>query len=638
MNKRSAAWRMWLCIAFAMLCSGVARAADPAVVLNLLDYIAVDYAGAVQDGKVADADEYKEMQEFAGQARALIAGLSEDPARPALQKAAVALATRVEGKAPAAEVAAQAQALRQEVARTYRVAVAPRQAPDLARGAQLYAQQCAACHGASGRGDGPAGQGLDPAPSNFHDLGRMSRRSIHGLYNTITLGVEGTAMAPFRQLSEEDRWALAFFVANFSVDDTLRARGEALWQAGSRRTDFSDLGRVTGSTAQEVRERGGEDAVAVLAYLRAHPQAVFAGKPAPIEFAHMALARSMEAYRAGARAEAVQLAIQAYLEGFELAEAALRNVDAELLAHTEREMMAYRGLVQAGAAADEVQQQGARVQALLTEAKERLAGTQMAPATTFLASLVILLREGAEAILVVAAILAFLAKSGRTDARRWVHAGWLGALALGALTWWVSHEVLEISGASREMTEGVTALVSAAMLLYVGYWLHSKSNSRAWQSFIGDQVGGALSRGTLSTLMLVSFLAVYREAFETVLFYQALSAQAGPQGQGALIAGAVAALGLLLGLAWVILRASVKLPLGRFFSASGLLLLALAVVFTGQGIAALQEAGTISAAPLGSLRLPALGIYPTLQTLVAQALITLAGVWVVFSSSRTAAT
>jgi high-affinity iron transporter len=184
------------------------------------------------------------------------------------------------------------------------------------------------------------------------------------------------------------------------------------------------------------------------------------------------------------------------------------------------------------------------------------------------------------------------------------------------------------------VTEGVTALVAAAMLLYVGYWLHSKSSSRAWQAFIGERMGSALGRGTVWTLALVSFLAVYREAFETVLFYQALATQAGEQGGAPLLAGVATGGALLVALAWVILRASVRLPLGLFFSASAVVLLALAVVFTGQGIAALQEAGAVASDPLGSLRLPLLGLYPTVQSLAAQAATLLACAWVLWRSVR----
>ena len=101
------------------------------------------------------------------------------------------------------------------------------------------------------------------------------------------------------------------------------------------------------------------------------------------------------------------------------------------------------------------------------------------------------------AALVVAAIVAFLIKANRRDALVWVHAGWITALALGAITWAVASYVITVSGAHREITEGVTGLIAAVMLVYVGYWLHSKSNARAWQSFIKDQVTSALGKRTL---------------------------------------------------------------------------------------------------------------------------------------------
>ncbi|MEX2164494.1 MAG: cytochrome c/FTR1 family iron permease [Sulfuricaulis sp.] len=608
-----------------------ARAAEPAqTALHLLDYVAVDYAEAVENGRVKNADEYREMREFAAQVQVLIQGLPENAARPKLLSEASALAGHVDAKASPAEVAAQATALRWALIHVYNLQIAPKAAPDLKAGASLYKEYCAACHGAEGHGDGPAGQGLDPAPSNFHDAERMASRSANGLYNTITLGVNGTGMAAYGHLSENVRWALAFYVANFVPNEAARERGAALWTAGKGRDNFPDLKNVATLSANEARERLGDDGVALQAYLRANPQAMVTAKPSPIEFAIATLDKSLEAYRASRRAEAAQLAIQAYLEGFELVESSLRNVDAELMTRTEREMMGYRALLQSGADIQQAEKQAAVVQGLLIEAREKLDNTQLSSATTFVSALVILLREGAEAILVVAAILAFLTRAGRTEARRWVHAGWIAALVLGFVTWVVSSYLVEISGAGREITEGVTALVAAAMLLYVGYWLHSKSHSQAWQKFIADKVSGALSRGTVWTLALISFLAVYREAFETVLFYQALAAQAGPEGHGALFGGLALASVLIIAVAWAILRASVKLPIGLFFSVSGIVLLVLAVVFTGQGIAALQEAGKIGADAVNFIAVPMLGIYPTLQTLGAQAaalILSVFGLW-----------
>jgi high-affinity iron transporter len=131
-------------------------------------------------------------------------------------------------------------------------------------------------------------------------------------------------------------------------------------------------------------------------------------------------------------------------------------------------------------------------------------------------------------------------------------------------------------------------------------------------------VGGALSSGTVWTLATISFLAVYREIFETVLFYQALAAQAGSDGHAALVAGVVAGFAALLAVTWAILRWSARLPLGLFFTGSAILLAFLAIVFTGQGIAALQEAAWVESDAMGSLRIPMLGIFPTLQSLGAQ--------------------
>lgn len=633
--------RLFLPLIAVLPCTSPARAQEAAqTVLHLLDYVAVDYAGAVENGRIRNPGEYAEMREFAGQAVALIGELPANAAHQKLLSDAGALAQRIDARAAASEVAARAIALRWSVIRAYDVPVTPKTAPDLRLGARLYDLQCAACHGAQGRGDGPAGKGLEPAPSDFHDAERMASRSIYGLYSTITFGVKGTGMAAYRQLDESERWALAFYVADLAATDKARARGAALWTADRGRGNFPDLRNVVTLSANEIRERFGDDGAAMQAYLRAHPEAVATAKPAPLRFAVATLDRSLETYRRGRRMEAAQLAIQAYLEGFELVESGLKNVDAALMTRTEHEMMAYRGLLQSGAPVEQAGKQAATVRALLVEAQEKLGGVRLSQTTTFASALVILLREGAEAILVVAAMLAFLARAGAASARRWVHAGWIAALALGAITWAVSSYLVGISGAGREITEGVTALIAAAMLLYVGYWLHSKAHSRAWQRLIGDKLSGALSSGALWTLALISFLAVYREAFETVLFYQALSAQAGPEGHGALLGGLAAASLLLAAVAWAILRASVKLPIGLFFSASGILLLVLAVVFTGQGIAALQEAGKIGADTVAFVSIPMLGVYPTLQTLVAQlavAGLSVLGLWWASRAGRSAA-
>jgi high-affinity iron transporter len=587
-------------------------------ILHVLDYVAVDYPEAVKDGRVADEAEFKEQIDFVAQAVAMLGDLPAHPQRAALVEKARRLLALVEGRRPAADVAHLAGEIRGEVITAYRVAVAPSRPPDLRAARELYAGRCATCHGSEGRGDGPAAGGLEPAPTDFHDRDRLDRRSAYALYSTITLGVSGTAMAAFGDLSDEQRWGLALHVAGLGDTPALRERGAALWSGGTGRAEVADLAALAIATAGEVRARHGEDAVAVLAYLRTRPEALATPAGDALARSRRLLGESLQAYRGGRVRQAQDLAVSSYLDGFELVEPSLDALDRALRVRVESEMIRFRTLLRDGAPVADVDAQAARVQALLADVQRVLAGTGLTAGPAFVSAFVILLREGLEAVLVVAAIVALLVRSGRRDGLPAVHGGWVAALALGAVTWVVASYVVTISGATRELTEGVTALAAAAILLYVGFWMHDKSHAQRWQAYVQRRLQGALGRRTAWGLAVVSFLAVYREVFETVLFYQALWLQTAPGAAHALVGGLAAGAVLLTVLSWLIVRGSLRLPLGVFFGATSVALAALAIVLAGKGIAALQEAAILAPYPVGAPRLPLLGVYPDLLGLLLQ--------------------
>ena len=603
---------------------------EPAqLILHLLDYVAVDYSEFVQEGTVLDQAEYDEQVEFSQQARVLLDQLPTHADKPDLLRQAEQLVTLIQDRRPGPEVSALAHQLRWSVIRAYNVAVAPQRPPDLRAAAGLYQAQCAACHGLQGQGDGPAGANLAPSPSNFHDRQRMEQRSIYGLYSTITLGVQGTAMASFRTLSEDERWGLAFSISTLASDAADLRRGAELWQSGVGQPWFADLASVATATAKEVKAAHGDDGGRVFAYLSSQPQVVVSSGESPLARSAQLLRESLAAYRRGQTQAAQELAVSAYLDGFELVEASLDAIDRRLRVAVEAEMMRYRAMLKSREPAIAIEAQGNRIQDLLVEAQRLLDRSHLPAGAAFLSAFVILLREGLEAVLVLAAILALLRKAGRRDALPYVHTGWIAALALGACTWLVASYVITISGSTREVTEGVTALVAAAVLLYVGFWMHSKAYADRWRTFLRGQLREALSARTMWALALVSCLAVYREAFETVLFYQALWTQAAPA-YAPVLGGLLTAAVALAVLGWLLLRGSVRLPLGLFFGATSVLLVLLAVVFVGKGIAALQEAGTLPVDPVNFPGIPALGVYPNLLGLVLQAVLVLviAGVFV----------
>lgn len=200
--------------------------------VQMLDYIGVDYPPTVSAGRVIDDIEYAEMVEFSHELKNLLAAMPEHPARGSFDVLAEQIKRDIQNRVPGAEVAAHTQEFKTKLIEAYSIVVGPAETPDMSSVRVLFEANCAACHGLTGYGDGPQAAGMEPAPSNFHDMERQYSRSVYDLYNTISLGVNGTSMTGYTQLSEEQRWALAFMVSGFSATEQQLDQGKYLWQQG----------------------------------------------------------------------------------------------------------------------------------------------------------------------------------------------------------------------------------------------------------------------------------------------------------------------------------------------------------------------------------------------------------------------
>ncbi|MBJ9974605.1 FTR1 family protein [Pseudomonas sp. S75] len=624
MNVRSSLLA-WLVVPVLALCSCLALAEAPAEAtkaLHLLDYIGADYPPTVRDGQVVDAGEYREQQEFSAVLADLLARLPAHAEREALSQGVAALREAIDQRQAGAAVARQARQLGARLAVAYEVSQAPVITPDPARGASLYAQNCAICHGDSGAGDGPAGVGLEPAPANLRSLERLDQLSLFDLYNTLGLGIEGTEMPSFAdQLDERQRWDVAAYIAGFSADPQT-AQGERVW-------DIADLAR---QTPAEIAAAEGAEAVAAFRAQRARPPVVKRGPAQLLDYTATTLDKSLAAYREGDHDQAYDLSVAAYLEGFELVESSLDNIDAQVRKDTEKSLMAYRQALQDGLPVEQATQRLAEAKVKLEQAAKLLGSDGLSWSLSYVSGLLILLREGLEAILVLAAILAFLRNTGQQSAVRSVNIGWALALVAGFATWALAAYVIDVGGAQRELLEGCTALFAAVMVLWLGVWMHDRRHADAWQDYIKSSL---VSGGGRFGFALLAFFSVYRELFEVILFYETLWLQAGPAGHQAVLAGGATALVLLVGLAWVILRGSARLPLSLFFSINAALLCALSVVFAGHGVKALQEAGVLGTRPVPFFEFDWLGIHADAYSLSAQAVALLA-IAVLYGRSRIA--
>lgn len=595
--------------------------ADARMLWQLLDYVAVDYGEAVQEEKIVNEGEYAEMLEFTDSAASRLRAMPQHESKDHIAALIADLNAAVRSKADPELVGQLAHRAGAAVLEAYPFPLAPTHAPDLQLGSRVYAAQCASCHGMNGAGDGVAAEGLDPAPIAFTDGGRAASRSVLALYQVISQGVEGTSMPSYANLSDDERWALAFFVGGLAYDAAARESGRKLWSNDKQaRSLYDGLPAVATTSQSEAAGALGPDAARNLtAYLRSDPSVVLDGETSGLALARQRLNESLGALRAGEKKTASSLALSAYLDGFESIEPMLGARNPGLLAEVEEAMMRYRAAVDATDIAA-AQTAASRVDELLTRVDSELGESQAAALTTYLGALTILLREGLEALLIVIGIVAFLKKADRRDALKTVHAGWILALVAGGLTWLAATHLVTISGASRELTEGLGSLLAALVLLCVGLWMHQKSAAGRWQAYLHQKVSDAARRRSAWGLFALAFVAVYREVFETVLFYSALATDGNDT---ALLAGLLSALVLLALIAWLLLRTSARMPIGRFFALTSILVGLLAVVLAGKGVAALQEAGWVAVLPVVGPRIDILGVYPTAQTLAVQAAVLL---------------
>ncbi|MCF3193152.1 MULTISPECIES: cytochrome c/FTR1 family iron permease [Pseudomonas] len=621
-RSRFLAWLLLPVLAFCSLAASANSPEGASQALHLIDYIGADYPPTVENGKVIDETEYREQLEFLAVLKGLIADLPQRPERDELVQGVNALQTAIEKREDGTAVAREARQLGAKLAVAYEVSQAPAITPDPTRGAPLYAQHCSVCHGETGAGDGPASVGMTPPPANLRDGQRLDRLSLYAIYNTLGLGVEGTDMPSFAdQLDERQRWDLATYIAGLSADPSAIKADKTY--------NLADLAR---QTPNEVLAAEGPEATATFRAQRAQPPQVKRGPAQLLDYTSATLDKSLAAYRAGDREQAYDLSVAAYLEGFELVESSLDNVDANVRKNTEKALMAYRQSLQDGLPIEQVEQRLEAAKVLLKESAGLLGSDGLSWTLSYVSGLLILLREGLEAILVLAAILAFLRNTGQQSAVRSVNVGWGLALVAGLATWALAAYVIDVSGAQRELLEGCTALFASVMVLWLGVWMHDRRHAAAWQDYIKSSL---VSGGGRFGFAILAFFSVYRELFEVILFYETLWLQAGPAGHNAVLAGGATALVLLMGLAWIILRGSAKLPLALFFSINAALLCALSVVFAGHGVKALQEAGIFGTRPVAFFDFDWLGIHADAYSLTAQA-VAIVAIIVLYSRSKLA--
>lgn len=424
----------------------------------------------------------------------------------------------------------------------------------------------------------------------------------------IATALNGTDVAAMRHAAEtfstawagaEDRIRVADKTAYVAIEETLGDLTYNLQQ------DSLDLAAAKTASAHLSALVGGSAPATPVVTTTASDQPAVTTVPALL-----ALIETTRVHLAGPDAGAAREAVAAVHAGWLAIEGEVKTRDAGAYSAIEESLLRSKAEFKAG--------QSAAASVSLSQVATRLAPFRAASSYGMGDAMIILLREGIEALLVIAALLAFLTRAGHGSQRRviWIGAG--AGVAASIILAIVINLVFKatFSDANREVVEGVVGLLAAGLLFWVSWWLHRAANLSRWNSYIADRTQAALATGSSVTLGLLAFLAVVREGAETALFYLGMAPSIATSDLlGGLAIGSVA----LLVIGVVIITVGVRLPLRPFFAVLGILILAMGVKFIGAGIHALQIAQWVPVTPIGVLpTIDLLGFFPTWETTLGQ--------------------
>ncbi|GMA14198.1 iron permease FTR1 (plasmid) [Deinococcus metallilatus] len=351
---------------------------------------------------------------------------------------------------------------------------------------------------------------------------------------------------------------------------------------------------------------------------------------AELRTAHDLVAQSLREYASGKSGDAFKTARSAYLDHFEYAEPPLRVLNPDLILEMEYRFADLRNGMKSGASLGELRAIAGDIDDSLRKAESIVNGTGvLAPTLAATGGFTILFREGLEAALLMAAILAYLASTRNDRLRGGVWWGAGAALAATAVTWFAATYLLSIAPISRELISAITSVIAVVVLFSLSFWMLQQSDRKRSAEFMRARVSQAVQSGSLGAVALVTFTTIYREGFETVLFYQALAVASGPV-LGYMYLGIALAAVALVAVFALIFRLGRRLPTQRLFPVLVTVTALFAVAFVGNGVRAFQEAGWLPVTNLYG-KVPTLdpnvaaltGLHPTLETLAAQLLLVL---------------
>ena len=344
-----------------------------------------------------------------------------------------------------------------------------------------------------------------------------------------------------------------------------------------------------------------------------------------IDRIRMQLDETLRLYKEGNYDDSLLASRSAYLDSYESVEIPLRPIDPDFTLEMEIKFAELRNLVQAHAPYGQVESKVVEIRKGLDESERLVSGTGiLAPTIAFSTSFSIIFREGLESALIIGAILTYLEASRNNRFKKHVYYGIVIAIGATAVTWFIAEFIIDISGANRELIEAIAGVSAVVVLFWVSFWVLNKIETKRWIEFVKAKVWKATATGSIMVFVMLSFFTVYREGFETVLFYQAMLSFAKYM-EWYVVAGLVIGLAIIVATAVVVRKLGRRLPLKVLFALTMGIGAYMSIAFMGNAVREFQELGYIPTTPLigmiprFDINLASMtGIHPTVESIVAQ--------------------
>ena len=566
-------------------------------IVMMLNIAAKEFQEGVSDGMVVIEPEYKESKIFLEQAAerySRTSGEIENQEKATrINRHFSELSIMIEKKVDSQKVWEKVNHLNSQLTTIFGIKInkVPVTPISLTNGKKIFEINCAKCHGLTGNGDGPEAKNHNPSPAVLSNpkLTGDKNTVAYDNFEVINVGIANTAMKSWTGiLSEAQIWDVTYYLRTFSNANVQLppANLEMGEKSGSEKPD---------QIVNKIRNL---------------------------------LAKSLNKFKSGENEEAADIAFDTYLT-YEKIEPSIITRDKPLGLKLESAFGRYRGEIKEAAPFDNVEKIQSEIYLDLSKALE-LVKNEVSFSGLFIQSFSIIVREGFETILIIAALISFLRKSKNDAHVKNIHIGVIVGILASFFTAYAVHEVLKLNMASQELLEGWIMLVSVVILFSVSYWLVSNIDNKKWQQYINKKMHGALSQGNTFALSAVAFISVYREGFETVLFYKALFLYAG-ETTGGILPGFLTGCVMLAGIFYLVNYLGMRIPIKWFFGFTSVLLYYMAFTFLGRGIHELQMGEQFSMT--GAEFLPNiswLGMYPTWETFIGQAILLAAFIFAVF--------